>query len=322
MQINGLIAVGLVAGFLSYLPSAWSGCHFQDAEGANTVGLNLPASITVPSDTPAQTTVWSSEWTSDSQRTLKCEPGRPAVWHVETSLLSEDSAIPGAYASGSQDFALKVAYRDRREEGHSRAFKGSWRARLNNTEGEISVQPEYRVEIITRRQLAAGAHFFQGGVMSILLNDLPVSALTINSSSMIVNSAGCNVLNDDTLVNLGRHDTIELIRRGATDYVLFSISLQCDKNVRISYLVNGKSAGNAVPGVLLLNNDVGSAQGIGVQIVDENNQPIPLNRLKFWQTTSYDGIKTMRLQSRYVRTARYITPGQANATATLSFIYR
>ncbi|HEC2037735.1 TPA: type 1 fimbrial protein [Klebsiella oxytoca] len=322
MPINRIFIASVIAGIFSFLPPAWSECHLSDKEEAVKVNLTLPTSINVPSDTPAQTVVWSSDWTAKSSRKLQCEPDESLNWRVETTLPPDNTAGPGAYITGSKNFALRITYRDRKAQIPTRVLRGQWRARTANMKGLIDVQPEYKIDVITKRSLTPGIHTIGGGVVALLVSDHPVSLLTINASSMEVSSAGCNVIDDNIIVRLGRHDVREFFRKRATEYVPFSIRLDCNKNVKISYSISGRSADGLSLGILSLDNDVDSAKGIGVQIVDEYNHPITLNRLVFWKKTKDEDYVTLQLKSRYMRISQKIKPGQANATATLSFVYR
>ena len=322
MQINVATCLCLAVGSLFYHPPAWSGCHSQHPEEVSKFSLNLPASINVPSDTSPQTVIWSSDWVTGPSRELKCDPDETVLWHVDTMLQEDNTSLSGTYLSGSRNFDLRIIYRDHKTDVMPRALRGGWRTGKVNTNGMISVQPEYRVDLITKGHLTAGEQFIKGGVIGITADDFAVSMLTINASTLTVSSAGCNVLDDDILVSLGKHDAREISVSGATEYVPFSVRLDCDKKVRISYSLNGRVSGIASRGVLSLDHDDNSAQGIGVQIVDEENRPLIFNRQKLWKITNDEGTEAIHLKSRYIRTAREITPGQANATATLSFFYR
>ncbi|AKH65331.1 MULTISPECIES: fimbrial protein [Photorhabdus] len=103
----------------------------------------------------------------------------------------------------------------------------------------------------------------------------------------------------------------------------FEVILDCDDNVQIQLMLDGKKAKNRLNHVWALDQNYNrtTASGVGIQIL-YNNQPVIIHS-QINIGNSYSGGKySIPLRARYFQTDRNITPGQANATATMTLIYQ
>ncbi|MGL4485561.1 MAG: fimbrial protein [Yersinia sp. (in: enterobacteria)] len=113
-----------------------------------------------------------------------------------------------------------------------------------------------------------------------------------------------------------------------SDKVPFTIRLECDAGTNVSISFDGAT----VPGrdnILALNdpNDSKTATGVGVQLINLERNPNNNNgmRLKHNHTIRNNteaGTQNLQFAARYYQTARNVTGGVANATATFTLTYR
>jgi len=102
----------------------------------------------------------------------------------------------------------------------------------------------------------------------------------------------------------------------------FNIDLDCDANTKnAALLLEASSVQNSSLGVIGLNKISNSAQGVGVQILNDDGTPFPLNKAKSLKSP-LSGSITVPLKARYFQTGNSITPGVANATATFTVVYQ
>nr|WP_243465151.1 fimbrial protein [Photorhabdus temperata] len=88
-------------------------------------------------------------------------------------------------------------------------------------------------------------------------------------------------------------------------------------------MLDGKKAKNRLNHVWALDQNYNrtTASGVGMQIL-YNNQPVIIHS-QINIGNSYSGGKySIPLRARYFQTDRNITPGQANATATMTLTYQ
>ncbi|KOY63177.1 adhesin [Photorhabdus heterorhabditis] len=103
----------------------------------------------------------------------------------------------------------------------------------------------------------------------------------------------------------------------------FEVILDCDDDVNIQLMLDGKQAKNNLYHVWALDQDNNqtTASGVGLQIL-HNNQPVIIHS-QINIGNSYSGGKlSIPLHARYFQIDRNITPGQANVTATITLTYQ
>lgn len=110
--------------------------------------------------------------------------------------------------------------------------------------------------------------------------------------------------------------------------VPFNIQLNCESllsgtfDVKMQFDEIGAVSGLSDLGVVALNS-TSTASGVGVQILNENEQPVPL-AVPF-TVASYPlsaALVTVPLYARYYQTATTVSPGSANAVATYTISYQ
>lgn len=141
-------------------------------------------------------------------------------------------------------------------------------------------------------------------------------------SPVIVNSIGCSLQTTDVSVDLGDHWISEFRGVGSTVGTQpVDLSLSCESDARINIQVDADAEGDPQAGTIKLAAGQDSAAGIGVQLLNEQDVPIPLNHLFFYQTADSDGIFPLKWKARYIQTAARMKAGRANATATVTLKY-
>ncbi|HFZ8995705.1 TPA: fimbrial protein [Citrobacter freundii] len=156
-----------------------------------------------------------------------------------------------------------------------------------------------------------------------------VSGGSVHFTGSVVDAA-CAVSQDsvDQTVTLGQ---VRLAAFGDTpapgvaagQKVPFNITLSdCDTSVssQASITFNGNQA-EGQAGVLDNTAGVGSAQGIGIQIYDNDGSALPLGQASKG-TTLIDGTNTLNFSADYITTASTVTAGNVDTTATFNVTYQ
>lgn len=102
-----------------------------------------------------------------------------------------------------------------------------------------------------------------------------------------------------------------------------NLGLECEANANINVTLNGTQNPDVTTSSVLAltgQGDTGVAQGVGVQLL-YNNKPLELNK-RIVLKKSAGGQETFPIVARYYQTKTTVTPGKANALATLNISYQ
>lgn len=189
--------------------------------------------------------------------------------------------------------------------------------------------PSWTVEIIKTGRVTQ-SNVLTGGNLARMVqnNTLPknsqwiLSTLRIPANAIKINSLKCTAKATNYNVNLGTwYDTQFKNIGDVSQNVNIPISLSCAAGTNIKATVTS-SAGyiDANTGKLNLSGS-NRATGIGIQLVNSNNNPIRLNAKLSLQDNVSSGDYIFNWKARYVKTSNTITAGTANSVATVNILY-
>ncbi|WP_272535412.1 fimbrial protein [Providencia sp. PROV212] len=141
-------------------------------------------------------------------------------------------------------------------------------------------------------------------------------------SNFRITLASCTINGVDTHnINLGDWDDKKFKNIGDTsNNVDIPITLSCVADTNIKVNVTSSSIDNAPTGKLSLAG-TDRATGIAVQLLNNSNSPIALNTQWTQQDNVSEGDYFFNWKARYIKTANIVTPGTANASATVNIRY-
>ncbi|MEY0232486.1 fimbrial protein [Providencia manganoxydans] len=146
--------------------------------------------------------------------------------------------------------------------------------------------------------------------------------LNMPANAIQIKVLSCSLKNSVPVINMGDwYDTqFKNIGDTSTD-VDIPITLSCLQGTNIKATVTATSGvNNASQGQLALSG-TNKATGVAIQIVDKAGKPIPLGTKNTVQNNVPNGDYIFGWKARYIKTANSITPGPANATATVNIRY-
>lgn len=145
----------------------------------------------------------------------------------------------------------------------------------------------------------------------------------VYTTSFNVTTLACTVINTAITVPMGTVEKRSFSGVGTwpgdSNTKSFNIPLSCNLGTKVNLQIDG-NAQNANNGVLNINSGTGSASGIGIQIL-YNDQPLVLGT-SFLTDTTTNETYNINLKSRYYQTSSNITAGSANSSATFTLTYR
>ena len=141
-------------------------------------------------------------------------------------------------------------------------------------------------------------------------------------SNFRITLASCTINGVDTHnINLGDWDDKKFKNIGDTsNNVDIPIALSCVANTNIKVNVTSDAIDNASTGKLSLTG-ANKATGIAVQLLNNSSNPIALNTQWTQQDNAPEGDYIFGWKARYIKTSNTVTPGTANASATVNIRY-
>ncbi|WP_241098714.1 fimbrial protein [Providencia huaxiensis] len=161
----------------------------------------------------------------------------------------------------------------------------------------------------SNRNEAAGSTFYK------------TATLAIRPNSIYINVLNCSLKQGTYNINLGDWYDTQFKKVGDTSSNIdIPIKLSCAAGTNIKVNVTSDAIDNAPTGKLSLRGS-NKATGVAVQLLDNASNPIPLNTQWTQQNNVPESDYIFGWKARYIKTADKITPGSANATATVNIRY-
>ncbi|WP_311751363.1 fimbrial protein [Proteus columbae] len=205
----------------------------------------------------------------------------------------------------------------------------------SNSSGNIIVKkfrivnPAWTVEIIKTGRVTQ-SDSLTGGTLARMTqnNTLPnnhqwiLSTLRIPAGAIKVNSLKCTTKATSYNINLGTwYDTQFKNIGDVSQNVNVPITLSCAARTNIKATVTSSAGYIDVNTGKLKLSGTNSATGIGIQLVNANNNPIKLNTKLTMQDNVSSGDYIFNWKARYIKTGNTITAGSANSVATVNILY-
>ncbi|MGL4486610.1 MAG: fimbrial protein [Yersinia sp. (in: enterobacteria)] len=147
---------------------------------------------------------------------------------------------------------------------------------------------------------------------------------TVNLNNVTIVTGGCSVATQSLSipVSLGLTPQTDFTGVGTTSQSIpFNIDLidcSANSNVKVTFSDTSGSPSPGIPGVLALTS--GGATGVGIQLLNATDTPIPLD-IPFDVGQTVGTTFSIPLKARYYQTGTTMTTGPANSTANFTMTY-
>lgn len=140
-------------------------------------------------------------------------------------------------------------------------------------------------------------------------------------NNLLISVVNCSIKNKTLTINMGDWYDTQFKHTGDTsELVDIPINLSCLAGTNIKVTVTSNIIENVNNGLLGLSG-TDKATGVALQLLDNSNNPIVLNKKWTQQDGVPQGDYIFNWKARYIKTADKITPGSANASATVNIRY-
>ncbi|HGF6561676.1 MULTISPECIES: fimbrial protein [Providencia] len=150
-----------------------------------------------------------------------------------------------------------------------------------------------------------------------------LSTFNMPANAIKINVLSCSLKNNKNTYDINMGDWYDTQFKNINDTqgtVAIPIALSCLSGTNIKVTVTSDTIDNAANGRLGLTG-ADKATGIAVQLLNNAGTPIVLNQKLTQQDNVAQGDYIFGWKARYIKTAATITPGTANANATVNIRY-
>lgn len=172
----------------------------------------------------------------------------------------------------------------------------------------------------------AGGSFYSGIVAAYIISENGAwqqeTPIYMGLGSVTVIQDACTLTTSTADTSLGAWNVQYFTGIGTqTTSTPINLNFSCD-NAGVKVLATiSADADTSQPGTIKLASGTTPAKGLGVQIVDAYNNPVPLNT-QFTVTTSTNaGIYSPGWKAHYIQTASQVSAGDGNASLSVTFNY-
>lgn len=310
---------GALALFISGL--AWgASCS---GSGQKTV-YPLPTTLSQQRDAPIGTVLFDTNgWIGTGIATANCVGPGIAVQDHGFVEGATPSSIAYVYETGVPGVGIKVAWSNNANRPpatmNGGAFMGFPRTVTQISNTNYVPAQRWWIQLIKTGPIETGT--LKLNPIRVYYHNLLTNELTFPPTQIVFNKRGCRLASADTTVKLPIANLHHFNGVGsAAREKAFSLNLDCDPDIRISYRVDGlHEAGSVLKNVIGPN----MAQGIGVQLLKGNGgTPLALGvRNEHLNTGATGGPSMISLIARYYQLEPTVRPGQVLTAATLTLFY-
>ncbi|MBA3215512.1 fimbrial protein [Salmonella enterica] len=324
-----LVFIGLSLWFIP-LPSK-AGCEFTDGSVVSTTTFNIPA-LTINEDTEPGTVLYEQALVGNKTN-VRCH-GVGAIYQGYTQLTSSDkradNPLPEVYQTNVPGIGIQTAWNNT---GGSATLNANnliipWHIGSANTENKSYVLTiKAGLRIVVTGPVSSGVIDTSQLQADWKYDDLVVEQLRFSPVTVNVKANTCNLVESNITVPL-RDIMIGEIHNGFSDVVSdsrFKIQLeQCDAGLKVDYKFTsaGSTGVSGNSDILTIADNNGAAQGVGLQILDSNNNVLQFDREYNVAVNTSDGQSLIiPLQARYIQTGP-VKAGKVDSVATFEVFYR
>ncbi|MGA6107610.1 fimbrial protein [Pseudomonas solani] len=320
--MNPLICSRL-AGALAFLISGLAWGASCTGSGLKTL-FPLPASLSQQRDAPIGTVLFDTNgWVGTGEASASCS-GPGSIWQDRGYVTgATPTTLAHVYETGVPGVGIKVAWSNNANRPPA-AMNGGVFMGFPRTVTEISntsYVPAQRwwIQLIKTGPIETGT--LKINPIRVYYHNLLTNELTFPPTQVVFTKKGCSLRTPDTTVTLPTTNLHHFTGVGSTAREkAFSLNLDCDPDIRISYRVDGLHEAGSV-----LKNVIGRdmARGIGVQLLKGNGgAPLALGvRNEHLNTGTAGGPSAIPLVARYYQLEPTVSPGQVLTTAILTLFY-
>ncbi|EAQ8936059.1 type 1 fimbrial protein [Salmonella enterica] len=325
-RILRLIACGV---FIFAHRMAWAGCSINGGAEPSTSLFTLP-SLTIAADTPPGTVIHSQE-ISGASINVYCTGGGDIYTGYTVFTDSDartDNPLNYVYQTNVPGIGFRLGWRKDGQPMDENSLVTPMHKGVSTTEKTTYIiQSNATAQIVVTGVVEPGIIDTNMLNADWLYNQTVVARVRFAPVVVNVTANTCSLVEKNITVPLKTITTSDIVQ-GYSDVVSddsFRIQLtQCGAGIKVDYSFTsaGSTGVSGNSDILEIASGSGAAEGIGLQILDGNNNVLRFDNEYTAAPQTTDGQSvTIPLKARYAQTGA-IKPGKVDAVATFSVYYR
>lgn len=311
-----------------HIHSVWADCSFSNPDVDPTILFTMPAQMVVETDVAIGTIIYSGE-TVGASHGLNCS-GNVQVREGYTALTDVDYS--GVLAGVYKTTVPGIGFRAARAENQTAAFTDNNIITpfhyIGTAGGWVSYDSTYHVgvELVVIGKVQSGTLDTSQFNADYQMGSLTAAKLRFAPTMVNVLANTCNLVSKDIAV-LMETVTAGSLSQGYSPVLTndsFKIEVaNCAPGTHIDYqFTSAGSTGVSGGNILNTAQGDGAASGVGIQILDKNNQVLSFDQQYTGiESASGEGVEAIPLKARYVKTGT-VKGGLVEAVATFEVYYR
>lgn len=284
--------------------------------GANVAWTVSPGAIRVKYSDPIGTSIFSKKLESvqNGVPLYRCTQGEQGQMNIVSG--TPTPGLSNVFTTNIPGIGIKVSTQKGLYFGQPGANSG--------TDPLIGAIAPLTFEIIKTGPVALGGNLDNIRIFQITLPGVANSRFTgVMGTASILPVNDCTINTPSILVNMG-NDIYSSEFKGVgttTKERDFLIQVTCAQSTRVSITFDGQRVPNN-PNILALKPVVGTATGIGIQLLNfVSSAPLPLGSPIAMGTVQVEGSLDLQFKAHYYQTAEKVTGGLAGANADFTMTY-
>ncbi|ELY4870508.1 fimbrial protein [Cronobacter sakazakii] len=278
--------------------------------------------VTVTSDIPVGGVIASQAIPATNNKEMECDAGSYGYFHFHLSYSANETSISHVYETNLQGIGVRVlqnGFYFTSPYTSSPVWTGPTAAYDANptTVDLIKTSDTPEAGVLDIKQLAVKNFYYSSA-------EHQDRAYNMGNTTIVVPSLSCTVLTPTVAANLNNHLTTEFTGiNSTTASVELPIKLSCPAGIMV-YAKLDATADTATPqpgAIKLTPSSVLTASGVAIQIVDANNNGVPIGSISQFKPLT-PTILNFGWKARYLQTAEIVAAGDANASATVTINYQ
>lgn len=279
--------------------------------------------VIVTPDIPVGGVIASVQIPGTNNKEMECDSGAYGYFHFQMLYSTSQTSIRDVYATNLQGIGVRV-WQNGFYFTNPYSSSSVWAGPTVAYDADSTIVDLIKISdtpesgVLDMKQLAIKNFYYSSSEHQDRIYNM-------GSATIVVPPESCTVLSPAVAANLGNHLTTEFTGiNSTTSSVDLPVKLNCPANAIVSATLNA-TADTSTPqaGAIKVTSGSGpTASGVAVQIVDSNNNGVPVGGVtRFNPMTA--GVIDFGWKAHYLQTTSApVTAGDANASATITITYQ
>lgn len=314
----------------AFFHSAHADCTFNGSSDVDAVvTFQLPPMIVVEPDTPVGTVIYDASVESKEVK-VDCygdaQVRRGYVYLTDTD--AREDVMPGVYQTNVPGIGVRAAASSERFPGYNEEDIVRPMHYLGSIHGSSQSTSTFRAaaQLVVTGDIQEGDLDTSRLTSMDILGNAAIGEMRFSPASVHITTNTCNLVDRNIYVPLRTVNTQDFTGQYSdvlTDGSFKIVITDCAAGTKVDYqFTSAGSTGVTNGNILGIASGDSAAEGVGIQILDQNNTVLQFDRNYTAITSTQDKVPVdIPLKARYIKTGE-VKAGKVDSVATFEVFYR